>query len=187
MQIGGQAVIEGVMMRNKQRYAVAVRLPNGKIKLKQEKSTSYPKYFNFFFIRGIVGLGYSLYDGIRALIWSSNQNLGTEEKLTTTEIIGTIALSFLFVVLFFIALPFFTARFIQSEGIWFDILDGLFRVILFLGYLGLISLISEVRRIFQYHGAEHKAIACYEAGKKLTVANVKKYSLHLEIPNSLPA
>jgi uncharacterized protein YqhQ len=176
MQIGGQAVIEGVMMRNKQRYAVAVRLPNGKIKIKQEKSTSYPKYFNFFFIRGIVGLGYSLYDGIRALIWSSNQNLGTEEKLTTTEIIGTIALSFLFVVLFFIALPFFTARFIQSEGIWFDILDGLFRVVLFLGYLGLISLLSEVRRIFQYHGAEHKAIACYEAGKELTVANVKKYS-----------
>ncbi len=176
MQIGGQAVIEGVMMRNKQRYAVAVRLPNGKIKLKQEKSTSYPKYFNFFFIRGIVGLGYSLYDGIRALIWSSNQNLGTKEKLTTTEIIGTIALSFLFVVLFFIALPFFTARFIQSEGIWFDILDGLFRVVLFLGYLGVISLLGEVRRIFQYHGAEHKAITCYEAGKELTVANVKKYS-----------
>ena len=82
MDVGGQAVIEGVMMRNKERFAVAVRLPNGKIKVRRETNTNFPNFFNVYFVRGVVGLGYTLYDGIRALVWSSNQNLGEEEKLT---------------------------------------------------------------------------------------------------------
>jgi len=175
-QVGGQAVIEGVMMRNKQHYAVAVRLPNGKIKIKKEVSSSYPKFFDFIFVRGIVGLCYSLYDGVRALIWSSNQNMGQEEKMSTSEVIFTLVTSFLFAIGFFVALPFFTAQLIRSEGVWFNVLDGLFRILLFLIYLGLISRMSDVKRIFQYHGAEHKAIACYESKKELTVKNVKKYS-----------
>ncbi|MEK6939944.1 MAG: DUF1385 domain-containing protein, partial [Nanoarchaeota archaeon] len=156
MEVGGQAVIEGVMMRNKENYAVAVRLPNGKIKVTKEKSSSFPTWFNVFFIRGVVGLGYALYDGVRALVWSSNQNLGKEEKLSTKEIVGTLGLSFLSAIVLFVGLPFFAARWIQSDGVWFNVFDGLFRAGLFLGYLLLISRMKDVKTLFQYHGAEHK-------------------------------
>ncbi len=175
MNVGGQAVIEGVMMRNKERFAVAVRLPAGKIKVLKDKSSFFPKWFNIFFVRGAVGLGYTLYDGVRALIWSSNQQLGKEEKLSKKEIFTTIGLSFLFSILIFIIVPFFSARLIHSEGFWFNALDGFFRVILFLGYLIAISKFNDVKTLFQYHGAEHKTIYCYEAKEKLTVQNVKKY------------
>ena len=176
MNVGGQAVIEGVMMRNKKRFAVAVRTPNGEIKIKEEKSTKWPKVFDFPFMRGVVGLAYTLYDGVRALIWSSNQQLEKEEELTKKEIIGTIVLSFAFAITIFVVLPFFSARWIQSEGIMFDILDGGFRIALFLGYLLIISMMKDVKTLFQYHGAEHKAIYCNESGENLTLSNVKKYT-----------
>lgn len=175
MKIGGQAVIEGVMIRNKEKFAVATRLPNGKIKVKKEKNNKFPKFFNIFFIRGIVTLIFTLIDGLKALIWSSNQQLGKDEQITKKEIAITLILSFLFAILIFVVVPFFSARFIVVEGIWFDVLDGVFRVILFLVYLGAISLMKDVKRIFEYHGAEHKTIACYEAKKKLTVKNVRTY------------
>jgi len=177
MQIGGQAVIEGVMMRNRDKFAVAVRLPNGKIKVKKEKSSHFPKIFDFFFVRGIVGLLFSLYDGIRALLWSSNQTLEQEEeKLTPFQIVSTLGVSFLFAIFFFIGLPFLTAHLLHSEGIWFNVLDGIFRIVLFLIYLLAISKMKDIQTVFQYHGAEHKVIACYEAKKPLTVANAKKYT-----------
>jgi len=176
MDVGGQAVIEGVMMRNKEKFAVAIRTKEGKIKIKTEKSSNFPKFFKFPFIRGVVGLGYTLYDGVKALIWSSNQQLEVEEKLTKKEVIGTITISFLFAIAFFVVLPFFAANFIHSEGIWFDIIDGAIRVGLFLGYLAIISLTKDVKILFQYHGAEHKTIACYEAKKSLTVKNARNYS-----------
>jgi uncharacterized protein YqhQ len=127
-------------------------------------------------MRGVVGLGYTLYDGIRALIWSGNQNLGIEEKLTKKEVILTITTSFLFAIVFFVAVPFFSARWIQADGLGFDILDGVFRITLFLGYLAIISRMDDVKTLFQYHGAEHKTIYCHENGKELTVNNVKKFS-----------
>jgi len=176
MEVGGQAVIEGVMMRNKEKFAVAVRLKNGEVKVKKEKSSRYPKFFQKPFIRGVVGLGYTLYDGIKALIWSSNQQLEVEEKLSKKEVIGTIVVSLLFAILIFVVLPFFAANYIHSEGIWFDILDGAIRVVLFLGYLTAISFMKDVQTLFQYHGAEHKCIACYEDKKTLILQNVKKYS-----------
>jgi uncharacterized protein YqhQ len=176
MDVGGQAVIEGVMMRNKSKFAVAVRTKEGNIKIKKEESSKFPKFFQKPFIRGIVGLGYTLYDGIKALIWSSNQQLEVEEKLTKKEIIGTITVSLLFAILVFVALPFFAANWIHSEGVWFDILDGVIRIALFLGYLIVISMMKDVRTLFKYHGAEHKCIACYEAKEDLNVHNVKKYS-----------
>jgi uncharacterized protein YqhQ len=176
MDVGGQAVIEGVMMRNKSKFAVAVRTKEGNIKIKKEESSKFPKFFQKPFIRGIVGLGYTLYDGIKALIWSSNQQLEVEEKLTKKEIIGTIGVSMLFAILVFVALPFFAANWIHSEGVWFDILDGVIRIALFLSYLLIISSMKDVKTLFQYHGAEHKCIACYEAKKTLVVQNVKKYS-----------
>ncbi len=181
MEIGGQAVIEGVMMRNKEKFAVAVRLPNGEIKIKKEPSTYFPKFFNIYFLRGIVGLGYTIYDGLRALSWSSAQNLGEEEKLSKKELLGTIAISLVFSLLLFVAVPFFSAHFLSSgissgKGILFNILDGFFRVILFLGYLLIISLMKEVKILFQYHGAEHKVISCYEQKKELTVENARQCS-----------
>jgi uncharacterized protein YqhQ len=176
MDVGGQAVIEGVMMRNKSKFAVAVRTKDGRIKIKKEKSSKYPKFFQKPFIRGVIGLGYTLYDGIKALIWSSNQQLEVEEKLSKKEIIGTISVSLLFAILIFVVLPFFAANWIHSEGVWFDILDGALRVLLFLGYLTAISFMKDVQVLFQYHGAEHKCIACHEAKEDLNVYNVKKYS-----------
>ena len=176
MDIGGQAVIEGVMMRNKEKYAVAVRLPNGKIRVAKEKSSTFPVWFNVFFVRGVVGLGYALYDGIRALVWSSNQNLGRAERLSTKEIVGTLGLSFFSAIVLFVGLPFFAARWLHSDGLWFNVFDGLFRVVLFLGYLLLISGMKDVKTLFQYHGAEHKTIYCYENKKELTVENVRGFS-----------
>lgn len=176
MNIGGQAVIEGVMMRNKEKLAIAVRLPNGKIKVKKEKSSQLPKLFNFFFVRGIVGLVYALSDGIKALTWSSEQQLGEEEKLTKTQMFVTIALALVMGVVLFVLIPFFSARWFIAEGFWFNFLDGVLRAVVFLGYLLIISSFKDVKRLFQYHGAEHKAIACYEAGKELKVENVKDYS-----------
>ncbi len=176
MKIGGQAVIEGVMMRNKEKFAIAVRLPNGKIKVHKQHSTHFPRMFNIFFIRGIANLVYMLRDGLKALIWSSNQQLGKEEKITRKEIVFTLLLSFLLVILFFVIVPFFTARLVRSEGLWFELLDGGIRVALFLGYLALISRMQDVQRIFQYHGAEHKTIYCYEAGRKITPAEIKKFA-----------
>ncbi len=176
MEVGGQAVIEGVMMRNKEKFAVAVRLPNGEIKLKMETNSRFPQFFNVFFIRGIVGLGYTLYDGIRALTWSSNQNLGEEESLSKKEMIGMITLSMLFSILIFVAIPFFSAHYLTSNSLFFNILDGIFRVVLFLGYLVVISFMKDVKTLFQYHGAEHKTIYCYEQKKELTVENVRQCS-----------
>ncbi len=175
MTIGGQAVIEGVLMRDKERLAIAVRLPNGKIRVKKEKSTTFPKLFHVFFLRGIVGLGFMLKDGIKALIWSSNQQLGKEEKISAKEMASTISLSFLAALLIFVAVPFFTAKLLQLEGFWFNLVDGAIRVGLFLGYLGVISRMKDVQTLFQYHGAEHKTIYCYEAKKKVILENIQQF------------
>ena len=162
-------------MRNKEKFSVAVRLPSGKIKVKTEKNTKFPKIAQIFFIRGIFGLGYMLHDGLKALIWSSNQQLGKDEKLTKKELFMTIATSFFFAVLIFVAIPFFSAQFFQKDGAWFNILDGLFRIVLFVLYLGIISRMKDMKTLFQYHGAEHKTIFCYEAGQKVTIDNVKQF------------
>lgn len=175
MHIGGQAVVEGVLMRNQERFSIAVRLPNGKIKTKRQETKHYPAWAKYFFIRGIVGLLFTLLDGISALVWSSNQQLGKEEQMTKKEIVGTLAFSLLIGVLVFIAVPFFAARFLAGDGFLFDALDGLFRVLLFLGYLALISRMKDVQRLFEYHGAEHKTIACYEAQGKLAVKNIQQH------------
>ncbi len=176
MNIGGQAVVEGVMMRNQERFAVAVRLPNGRIKVLKEQNASYPKIFNVIFIRGIVGLAFMLLDGIKALTWSSNQQLGKDEQLSAKELTITITTSLLAGILIFVAIPFFTARWVVADGVWFDVLDGLLRVALLVGYLGAISFLKDVRTLFQYHGAEHKAIYCYEAKQKVNPGNVKQFS-----------
>jgi uncharacterized protein YqhQ len=177
MDVGGQAVIEGVMMRNKDNFAIAVRDKKGKIRVKKEKSTKLSKVLNLFLIRGVIVLFLTMYDGIRALVWSGNQQEEEQEQLTNKEIIGTISFALFFSIIFFVVVPFFVAHWISSNNNFlFNVLDGLFRIILFLGYLIIISTMDDVKILFSYHGAEHKSIACYENGEKLTVANAKKFS-----------
>lgn len=175
MHIGGQAVIEGVMMRDKEKFAVAVRLPSGKIKLKKEKSSKLPKILTLPLIRGAVGLAYMLKDGLHALVWSSNQQLGEDEKLSTKDLVFTIGSSLLFAIVIFIVIPFLAAKFIYQDGFWFNVLDGVFRIALFILYLAIISRMKDMKTLFQYHGAEHKTIYCYESGQKVNVNNVKQF------------
>ncbi|MBI2146425.1 DUF1385 domain-containing protein [Candidatus Woesearchaeota archaeon] len=175
MTIGGQAVIEGVMMRSKTRTAVAVRLPTGKIKLQRHPNSRVPKIFQLVFLRGIAGLWYMLHDGMKALVWSSNQQLEEKEQLTMKELVLTIAGSLLMAVLLFVVVPFFSVHWLGVEGLWFSILDGLLRVVLFLGYLLIIAQMKDVKTLFEYHGAEHKTIYCYEAGKQVTLQNVRSF------------
>lgn len=176
MKVGGQAVIEGVMMRNKEKVAIAVRLNDGKIKVKKYGSKKMPKFFNWFFMRGIVGLVLTMYDGVKGLIWSANQTLDTEEKISNSGVVLTMLFSFGMGLLFFVGVPFLIASLVKLEGFWFNLVDGGIRLGLFFGYVLGISYMKDVKRLFQYHGAEHKAINCYESGKKLTLGNVKKFT-----------
>ncbi|HIH11528.1 TPA: DUF1385 domain-containing protein [Candidatus Woesearchaeota archaeon] len=176
MDIGGQAVIEGVMMRNRKHFAVAVRLPSGKIRVKKENSRHFPAIFEWYFIRGVVGLGYALIDGLNALLWSSNQQLAKEEKISSSEISVTLLFSFVAAIVLFVIVPFFSARYLAGDGFLFNALDGLFRFVIVIGYMVAISFMDDVKRLFQYHGAEHKAIYCYENKQMLTVNNVRQFS-----------
>jgi uncharacterized protein YqhQ len=176
LDIGGQAVIEGVLMKKKEKLAIAVRLENGKIKLKKEILKPLPKILKIPFIRGLTTLIYISIIGIKALVWSANQSLEEEEELSTLELVGTLTLSLLFATLFFIGIPFATTKLIRLEGIWFNIVEGIIRLAIFVLYVYVISFMKDIKRMFQYHGAEHMAANCYEFNKPLTVKNVSKYS-----------
>ncbi len=175
--IGGQALIEGVMMKNKDRIAVAVREPNGKIKVKKErlrfKETKIP------FLRGVFNLFIILYIGIKSLNYSSNVIQGEDDKVSFWEIFFSFIFAIVFAILLFKFLPLLLTSFIDNKfgvnNIIFNIIDGLIKVGLFVLYVYLISLMKDVYRVFQYHGAEHKTVACYESGKKLVVKEVQKF------------
>jgi len=180
--IGGQAVIEGVMMKGPNSFAISVRKENGKIVTKKEKLNQRPKWAKLFFIRGIVNLIDMLVLGIKSLIWSSNQFVEEDEKETfgLKETILLIAVSFGFVILFFVALPYFVTNLAgfkeEINPLLFNLIDGAIRLALFLIYLIIISRIKDIKRIFEYHGAEHKTIHCYESKKELTIKNIKNFS-----------
>lgn len=176
--VGGQAVIEGVMMRHKNRVAIAIR-KGREIKIKKEKFKSladkYP-FLKWVFFRGIITMFEMLVMGIKALTYSSNETLDKDEKITSFEITMTFVLAIGLTVVLFLVLPVFLTRLItMSNGILFNIIDGIIRVAIFLIYLFAISLMKDIRRIFEYHGAEHKAVHCYEEKEKLTVENAKKF------------
>jgi len=186
LKIGGQAVIEGVMIKTKENLAVAIRKSNGKIKVKKQKLNPISKRIKFLgwpFIRGIVELIEILVIGIKTLNYSANENIDKkEEKITSKELIITFVIAFGFAFLFFKFLPLLITKFIFSKGvisssrIIFNLIDGLLRISMFILYVLIISWMKDVKKLFQYHGAEHKAVNCYEAGKKLTHENIKKYS-----------
>jgi uncharacterized protein YqhQ len=179
---GGQAVIEGVLMRGRDHYAVAARRPDGSITVTSEMLTSRV-YTNPIwakpFLRGVAGLYEMLALGMRALQWSANVQLGEEAELTAGALRVTIAISLVFGLALFIGLPLLLAQLIHrgsqrsTVGV---LIEGGLRALILLGYLGLIGQMRSVRRLFQYHGAEHKAINCLESGEGVDVANVRASS-----------
>lgn len=177
--VGGQAVIEGVMMRSQKCTATAVRKKDGKIVIKKEKTTSFTKKSKILqlpFIRGIIYLFEMMILGVKTLAWSASQQEEGEE-ITFSELFWTIVAAFAFTIIAFVLLPYMITAFIaQQATLTFNLIDGAIRLILFLGYIWIISYFHEIHRIFQYHGAEHKTVHCYENGKKLTVENVKKFT-----------
>ncbi|MBW2965617.1 DUF1385 domain-containing protein, partial [Candidatus Woesearchaeota archaeon] len=134
------------------------------------------KIFKTPFIRGFFVLVDTLVLGIKALSWSANQQLEKKEKITMKEMILTIAASFIFAVLFFIVIPFYLTGLIVNKGILFNLIDGILRIGIFFIYLLAISLMKDVKLLFKYHGAEHKAVNCFEAKKALTIKNAKKFT-----------
>jgi uncharacterized protein YqhQ len=181
---GGQAVIEGVMMRGPHHYAVAVRDPKTKEiivdrgELKAKMYTS--PFWKLPFIRGLALMGETIHLGMKSLIWSVNVNAGANDvKIGKREISISVATSAVFGLLIFIVLPLVVTGFAvhKSGSLLFALVEGLIRVGLILGYLILIGLIPDVRRVFQYHGAEHKTINAFESEWPLDVANIRRASL----------
>ena len=179
---GGQAVIEGVMMRSPLKYAIAVRRPDKEIILKIGKLKSLSnklKFLKWPIFRGIVNLVESLILGLKALTYSAEQATGEEEKINSVEMFFTIVIAFGLFIVFFIALPTAMARYLDrylSNVIVYNLFEGSLRISIFIAYLFFISKIKDIRRVFEYHGAEHKVIYTYEAGEELNVDNVKKHS-----------
>src|ERR1051326_436531 len=181
---GGQAVIEGVMMRGKRHYAVAVRLPNTKEIVIDRGELKAQIYVNPFwklaFVRGLALIGEQLHLGMRSLMWSANMNAGGRDlEISKKEITGSLAVAMVFALALFIGLPLLLAGFAvhQSRGFLFVLVEGVIRVGLVLGYLSLIALLPDVRRVFQYHGAEHKTINAFESGWPLEISSVRRASL----------
>ena len=180
--IGGQAVIEGVMMRGPGYLATAVRRPDGGIELKKEPFFSINERYPLLklpFVRGTVALLESLVYGLQALSFSAQAAGEEEEQLSTKELVLTMLVSFVLAIGLFVVLPTFAAKYIHeavTDPVWLNLLEGALRLILFFGYVAAISSMKDIQRVFQYHGAEHKTIYAYEAGEELTVENVRKHS-----------
>jgi uncharacterized protein YqhQ len=181
---GGQAVIEGVMMRGKRHYAVAVRLPTTKEIVVDRGELKAAIYVNPMwklpFVRGLALIGEQLHLGMKSLIWSANMNAGAQDvQIGKKEITGSVAFAAVFGLGLFLGLPLLLAGLAirHSGSFQFVLVEGVIRVGLVLGYLSAIALLPDVRRVFQYHGAEHKTINAFESGWPLDVPSVRRASL----------
>jgi len=180
LNIGGQAVIEGVMIRGPKYNVVAVRKNKNIIVKKEKIKQRKGKFYKLPVVRGFYNLIDMLVIGTRSLMWSADQQLEKDEKISKKEM----TLSFMFAILFavgiFIILPYLATNFIgfyeETKPLMFNLIDGVIRLTMFLLYIVIISQMKDVRILFQYHGAEHMSIHCYEKGKKLNVNNVMKFS-----------
>lgn len=181
LRVGGQAVIEGVMMRAPGKVATAVREPGGKIAVETKTVNSISDRYPILkkpMLRGTVTLIESLVLGIRSLSYSAKMAGEEDEQLSDKEMAMTIAVAFLLASVLFIAIPTGAAKifhFITEDPFFLNLMEGFLRLFIFLGYIWGISRMKDIRRVFQYHGAEHKTIFCYEAGLPLTVENVQKF------------
>lgn len=194
--IGGQAVMEGIMMRNGKRYAIAVRKPDGEIEVKEESVSPLSEKHRILrwpVIRGVVSFVDSLVLGMKTIMWSSSF-IEVDEKKTSEngepdsvkktglsggEMAFTVVLAIVLAIGIFMVLPTVLAQFLRR---WIDsdtvivLIEGVLRLFLFIGYILLISGMKDIRRTFMYHGSEHKCINCLENGLPLTVENVMKSS-----------
>lgn len=186
---GGQAVLEGVMMRGRKRMAVAVRAPDGSIRVHEEPLTAAiytKKWGQWPFVRGLGMLWDALGLGMRALTWSADVALSEEEGKDGQEVKfsgpvawSTIALSLAIAVGIFFLLPTLAAKWLSplgAGGLLVSLVEGVIRLGLFLLYLWGVGRMPDIRRVFAYHGAEHKTINAYEAGAPLTPASVARFS-----------
>jgi uncharacterized protein YqhQ len=175
---GGQAVIEGVLMRGPTCWAVAARRPDGEITLRKDrlKSVVYRgRIFRLPFVRGVVGLFEMLHLGTSAMMWSANVKAKADDiEIGRGAIAITITFSLIFSFLIFFGLPLLAGSALHNRGgsLGFTVVEGLARATILVLYLWAISFIPDIRRLFQYHGAEHKTINAFESGAPLTVAGV---------------
>ncbi len=183
--VGGQAILEGVMMRGVSTWAAAVRRPDGEIQVSSEPVVSWAKRHRVLrlpVIRGVVALGESLKIGFRALAISANAQIEEEED---QEPIGgvtwalTIAFSMALAIGLFFVVPVGLTSLIKDQlgsAVLFWLVEGILRTAIFIGYIVAISRLPDLRRVFEYHGAEHKTISCFEAGDELTPERASRYS-----------
>jgi uncharacterized protein YqhQ len=192
LSIGGQAVLEGVMMRSPHAFTVAVRKggkPGAEIALLKEAILPIGERFPLLkkaVLRGSVALFEAMVLGVRALNFSANEAMeneeGRQEEISPLAMAGTMVLALAFALGLFLALPLLLTQLLGTQysafkgNVLFNLTDGAIRVGLFLGYVSGISFMKDIRRVFEYHGAEHKAIGAYEAGEPLTVENARKYT-----------
>jgi uncharacterized protein YqhQ len=185
--LGGQAVLEGVMMRGVSTWAVAVRNPEGQIEITSESLVPWARRHRLWrvpVLRGIVALGESLKIGFKALAISANAQLEEDEKGEPEEIGGwvwglTIALSLALAIGLFFVIPVGLTSLVKDQlgsALLFWLVEGVLRTAIFIAYLVAISRLPDLRRVFEYHGAEHKTISCYEAEDELVPARAKLYS-----------
>lgn len=185
--IGGQAVLEGVMMRGISTWAVAVRSPEGQIELSSESLVPWAKRHRLWrlpVLRGVVALGESLKIGFRALAISANAQMEEDEEGKKEEIGGwvwalTIVFSLALAVGLFFVVPVGLTSLIKDQlgsAFLFWLVEGILRTAIFIGYIFAISRLPDLRRVFEYHGAEHKTISCYEAEDELIPSRAKLYS-----------
>jgi len=181
---GGQAVIDGVMIRGKEGVAISVRQPNGELNTVRQPLASIYKgrLREMPFIRGIIVLIETLVLGTQSLLHSAQVAAAEEggEKIPTALLWGTVAVSLALGVALFFMVPLFTTRYLidpyVNSALLSVVLEGLIRIGIFIAYLKLVGLMPDIKRIFAYHGAEHKVVNAYEAGVPLEVESVKNYS-----------
>ena len=193
MNVGGQAVIEGVMMRSPKAIATAVRLPDGTIELKKKPFVSFVtryKYFNIPVLRGAINFIEMLFIGLDTLNWSADVQMRFEDnkegkidsrgkRIRDTLLMGvTFFLAFVFAILIFFMLPIYVATLLglTKGALLFNLIAGIIRLILFLSYILLISKMPDVKRIFRYHGAEHMSIFALEASDTLSIESARNKS-----------
>ena len=185
--IGGQAVIEGVMMKSRKGWTVAVRGPKGDIHVKREALKNIPGIFKLPVLRGAVALYQALSIGIRAIEFSARKAYEEEDKNPSNPLtMGfTIVAAIILGIAVFIVLPLYATKLlgvilpsVSKSSLLFNLVDGIIRIILFLAYLAAVGTWKEMRRVFEYHGAEHKVIHAYENKKELTLQEIKDYSPH---------
>jgi len=184
--IGGQAVINGVLMKSPKKIAVAVRDPKNKILIKIKKMESLTKRNKFFglpFLRGIIIILEMLFEGIKALNYSANVSIGVKnEKSNVLAMIFSFLIAIVAALVVFKFIPLFAIRFLSKYILLFNnnylfvLSEGILKIAIFVLYVYLISFSKEVYNVFMYHGAEHKTIYCYESKKPLTKANIRKFS-----------